>query len=83
MLVLTRKKGQKIVIDNNIEIVILESDFSNVKIGVSAPKNVSVYREEVYLEIKKANEMSNMADLKALKILEQNVLKTALSENKK
>ena len=82
MLVLTRKKGQKIVIDNNIEIVVLESDFNNVKIGVSAPKNVSVYREEVYLEIKKANEMSKMSDISSLKFLEQNVLKTALAGNK-
>lgn len=71
MLVLTRKKGQKIVIGDNIEIVILENDFNNVKIGVKAPKTVSVYREEVYLEIKRENELSKMSDINSLKLLEK------------
>ena len=83
MLVLTRKKGQKIVIGNNIEIVILESDFNNVKIGVTAPQNVSVYREEIYVEIKKANEMSNLSDVNSLNLLEKNVLKTNFAGNKR
>ena len=83
MLVLTRKKGQKLIIGNNIEIVILESEFNSVKIGVSAPKNISVYREEIYLEIKKANEMSKMTDLDSLNFFEKNVLKTNLAENKR
>ena len=82
MLVLTRKKGQKIVIGDNIEIVILESDFNNIKIGVNAPKNISVYREEVYLEIKKENELSKLSNLDSLKILEQNVLKKAIIKKK-
>ena len=69
MLVLTRKKGQKIVIGDNIEIVILDNDFNNIKIGVNAPRNVSVYREEVYVEIKRANEMSKMTDLNSLQFL--------------
>ena len=75
MLVLTRKKGQKLIIGDNIEIVILENDYSGVKIGVNAPKNVSVYREEVYVEIKRENELSKMTDINSLKLLEQNFLK--------
>lgn len=55
MLVLTRKKGQKLIINDDIEIIILESRGDTVKIGIKAPKNVSVYREELYDEIKKAN----------------------------
>lgn len=82
MLVLTRKKGQKIVIGDNIEIVILDNDFNNIKIGVNAPRNVSVYREEVYLEIKRANEMSNMTDLNSLQFLEQSVLKSTFVKKK-
>lgn len=82
MLVLTRKKGQKIVIGDNIEIVILDNDFNNIKIGVNAPKNISVYREEVYLEIKKENELSKLSNLDSLKILEQNVLKKAFIKKK-
>ena len=76
MLVLSRKKGQKLVINENIEIVILDNDFNSVKIGVKAPKNVSVYREEIYREIQHENELSNLADVNALKYIEQNFLKT-------
>ena len=82
MLVLTRKKGQKIVIGDNIEIVILDNDFNNIKIGVNAPRNVSVYREEVYVEIKRANEMSKMTDLNSLQFLEQSVLKSTIIKKK-
>ena len=53
MLILTRKLNQKLIIDDNIEIVILESYKNAVKIGVNAPSNVQIYREEVYNEIKK------------------------------
>lgn len=55
MLVLTRKVGQKLIIDDNIEVIILETKGDSVKIGIKAPKNVSIYREEIYEEIKKAN----------------------------
>lgn len=58
MLVLTRKKGQKLIIDDNIEITILETRGESVKIGVKAPKEVSIFREEIYEEIKKANEQA-------------------------
>jgi carbon storage regulator len=55
MLVLTRKPGQKIIIANNIEVVILDIKGDTVKIGVQAPKQISIYREEIYQEICKAN----------------------------
>ena len=58
MLVLTRKCGQKLIINDNIEVVILETRGDTVKIGVKAPRNVSVYREEIYEEIKKSNVQS-------------------------
>lgn len=58
MLVLTRKTGQKLIIDNNIEVVILETRGESVKIGINAPKHVSVFREEIYEEIKKANQQA-------------------------
>lgn len=58
MLVLTRKTGQKLIIGDNIEIVVLETKGDSVKIGIKAPKNVTVYREEVFEEIKKANQQS-------------------------
>jgi carbon storage regulator len=58
MLVLTRKTGQKLIIANDIEIVVLETKGESVKLGINAPKTVPIYREEVYEEIKKANEQS-------------------------
>jgi carbon storage regulator len=58
MLVLTRKKGQKLIINDNIEVTILETRGDTVKIGVNAPKNVTIFREEIYEEIKKANKQA-------------------------
>jgi len=58
MLVLTRKKGQKLIINDNIEVTILETRGDTVKIGINAPKHVSIFREEIYEEIKKANEQA-------------------------
>lgn len=58
MLVLTRKTGQKLVIGDNIEITVLETRGDTVKIGIAAPRNVTVYREEIYQEIKKANQQA-------------------------
>ena len=59
MLVLARKIGEKIIVNDNIEIIILDANPNTVRIGVNAPKNVSVYREELYREIKSANINSN------------------------
>jgi carbon storage regulator len=58
MLVLTRKKGQNLIINDNIEVTILETRGDTVKIGINAPKSVSIFREEIYEEIKKANEQA-------------------------
>jgi len=55
MLVLTRKTGQKIIIANDIEVTILETRGDAVKLGIEAPKHISIYREEIFEEIKKAN----------------------------
>lgn len=70
MLALTRKKGEALVLNNNIEVTILEIRGDQVKIGVSAPKEVPIYRKEVYLQIQKENEAASSADsMKALKNL--------------
>lgn len=58
MLILTRKVNQKLIINDDIEIVILESYKNSVKIGVKAPNNVQIYREEIYNEIKKSNKQA-------------------------
>ena len=56
MLALSRKKNEALVINNDIEITVLEIKGEQVKIRITAPKNVPIYRKEVYLQIQKANE---------------------------
>jgi carbon storage regulator len=51
MLVLTRKVGQSIVIGDNVEVVVLEVRGEQVRIGIRAPKDVTVHRKEVYDQI--------------------------------
>lgn len=51
MLILTRQIGQKINIDDNIEIQVLGIQGNQVRIGVNAPKEVAVHREEIYQRI--------------------------------
>ena len=59
MLVLTRKTGQKIIIANDIEVIILETKGDAVKLVIEAPRHITIYREEIYEEIKKANLQAN------------------------
>lgn len=58
MLALTRKKGEALILNNDIEITVLEIKGDQVKIGIQAPKDVSIYRKEIYLQIQKENEES-------------------------
>ena len=58
MLALTRRKGEALMINNNVEITILEVRGDQVKIGISAPKDVPIYRKEVYLQIQEENKAS-------------------------
>lgn len=55
MLALSRKENESIMIGNDIEVTILEVKGEQVKIGITAPKSVPIYREEVYTQIKEAN----------------------------
>lgn len=70
MLALSRKKNEAIIINNDIEITVLEVKGDQVKIGISAPKEVPIYRKEVYLQIQEDNRASVDADgMEALKNL--------------
>ena len=62
MLALSRKKNESIVIDNNIEITVLDIKGDQIKLGITAPKSVPVYRKEVYVQIKDANKAASQSD---------------------
>ncbi len=55
MLALSRKKGESLIINNNIEITVLDVKGDQVKIGIAAPKEVPIYRQEVYQQIQDSN----------------------------
>lgn len=70
MLALSRKKNEALVINNNIEITILEIKGEQVKLGITAPREVPVYRKEVYVQIQDANKEAMTAEsISALKDL--------------
>jgi carbon storage regulator len=55
MLVITRKKGESILIGDDIEITIVKVEEGSVKISISAPKNVTILRKELYKEVTEEN----------------------------
>jgi len=56
MLILSRKKGEAILVGDDVKIVIISVGKDKVKLGIEAPKDTSVHRDEVYDIIKKSNE---------------------------
>ena len=66
MLVITRKNGQKIMINDNIEITIVDAKNGVCKIAIKADKDVKIYREEIYLQIKLANLIGTNAKVSAV-----------------
>ena len=70
MLALSRKKDEAVIINDDIEITIIEIKGDQVKIGISAPKSVPIYRKEVYLQNQNANkEAAQSVDIKNIKEL--------------
>ncbi|ASV68261.1 carbon storage regulator CsrA [Cytobacillus sp. FSL W7-1323] len=68
MLVLTRRKNESIIINENIEITIVAVEGDQIKLGIQAPKDIDIYRKEVYLQIQTENNEAaqNPVDLMAL-----------------
>lgn len=55
MLVLTRRKNESVILNENIEITILEIDGDQVKVGIKAPKEVEILRKEIMVKIEEEN----------------------------
>ena len=71
MLALSRKKDEAIVINNDIEVTIIEVKGDQVKLGITAPKSVQVYRKEVYLQIQEANRAAANETAQAMEALKK------------
>ena len=71
MLVLTRRSSQSIVIGKDIVVTVLEVRGDQVRIGVSAPRDVDVHREEVFLELQAANRSAASPSAAAVQALGQ------------
>jgi carbon storage regulator len=67
MLVLARKKGQSIVIGDNIEVSIIDIQGDQVRLGINAPKNISIHRKEIFLEIMEENKKAANTNVETLK----------------
>ncbi|KON86290.1 carbon storage regulator [Sporosarcina globispora] len=69
MLVLTRRLKESIMIGDDIEISILSIEGDQVKLGISAPKNVDIHRKEIYLSIQQENSSATQTESSAIEIL--------------
>lgn len=70
MLALTRKRGESIMVGDNIEVVVLSITGEQVRLGIIAPKSISVHRKEIFEQIKNENKeaMGNITNkIKELK----------------
>ncbi|ASJ72472.1 carbon storage regulator CsrA [Granulosicoccus antarcticus] len=61
MLILTRRAGETLMIGDEVSVTVLGVKGNQVRIGVNAPKEVSVHREEIYARIKKEQEVDSEA----------------------
>ncbi len=68
MLVLTRRLNQSIKIGDDVEIIVIEVRGDQVRLGVSAPRNVSVHRKEVYLQIQQENQAASQASAEEISL---------------
>ena len=66
MLVIARKPGEKITIGDDTVITLLEVRDNQVRLGIEAPRHISVHRQEVYERIKTANQASSEIDPSAM-----------------
>lgn len=67
MLVITRKKGESILINDNIEITVIKLDDGSVKLAIDAPKTVPILRKELYKEVQDENRSASEFNLEAIK----------------
>ncbi len=71
MLALSRKKGDSIIVGDDVEIVVLGIQGEQVKLGIIAPRSISVHRKEVYIQIQNENKSAIQVSEDAVKQVKQ------------
>ena len=66
MLIITRKKGESLMIGDDIEIIISKIDDGSVKIGIKAPRDIEILRKELYEEVEQENKEAMNIDISML-----------------
>lgn len=75
MLKLTRKKNESIIIDDKIKVTVLELDNNRVQLGIEAPRDIIIHREEVYRDIQEENRKAALVKVD-LSLLKESLLKS-------
>ena len=75
MLILTRKVGESVAIGDDIQVSVVEIKGTQVKLGIRAPRDVTVHREEIYLKIQEENRRAAQVSTEALGTVEGLLLK--------
>jgi carbon storage regulator len=70
MLILTRRVGETVMIGNEVTVTVLGVKGNQVRIGVNAPKDVAVHREEIYERIKREEDHDSQSGAPATKIVD-------------
>lgn len=71
MLVITRKKGESLLIGDDIEITVVKVDDGSVKLSIAAPREVKILRKELYKEVMEENKKAVIVDTRLLKNLKK------------
>jgi carbon storage regulator len=75
LLILTRKVGESVAIGDDIQVSVVEIKGTQVKLGIRAPKDVTVHREEIYLKIQEENRRASQVSTDTLGSVEDLILK--------
>lgn len=67
MLIVTRKSGESVMVGDNIEITVSKIYDGSVKIGIQAPKDITILRKEIYEQVQQENKLAIKVDISALK----------------
>ncbi len=71
MLVITRKKGESLLIGKDIEVTVVKLDDGSVKLAISAPKNITILRKELFQEIEQENKNAAGFNAEVIKLIKK------------